>query len=28
LKDGFEGVRESAAYALGFIGLPESADAV
>ena len=28
LRDGFEGVRETATYALGFIGLPEAVDAV
>lgn len=28
LKDEFEGVRETAAYALGFIGLPEAGDSV
>ena len=28
LKDEFEGVRETSAYALGFIGLPEAADAI
>ena len=28
LKDDFEGVRETSAYALGFIGLPEAADAI
>ena len=27
LKDDFEGVRETAAYSLGLIGLPEGADA-
>ena len=28
LKDEFEGVRETSAYALGFIGLPEAAEAI
>jgi HEAT repeat protein len=28
LRDEFEGVRETSAYALGFIGLPEAADAI